>query len=152
MILQLVCHNNYEIKIELTSGKLEIKECMQLTIPLDRLIIHICSWGIQPLHIHLTLNCRWYWFFINYCRFPVESMVLDVTESNGRVLSQINANDLLDSGSDSIGWVMAVISCLEGCNFKGWNKECTIKLYTSAQNHNYYNYYKFGFSIRNLLG
>lgn len=33
------------------------------------------------------------------CRFPVESMVIDVMSGSGNVLTQINANDLLDSGS-----------------------------------------------------
>ena len=36
-----------------------------------------------------------------FCRFPVESIVMDVTIDNGTVLSQMNANELLDTGSDN---------------------------------------------------
>lgn len=35
----------------------------------------------------------------NAYRFPVESIVMDVTIDNGTVLSQLNANALLDTGS-----------------------------------------------------
>lgn len=52
--------------------------------------------------------------FYNF-RFPVESMVLELTAYNGSVLSQINANHLLDSGSAITDTVMYVHS-LGGCD------------------------------------
>lgn len=45
--------------------------------------------------IHCILDCCLHFF----SRFPVESIVMDVTTEGGSVLSQINANDLLDGGS-----------------------------------------------------